>query len=144
MGRALNARQAQGRRRWRIRGSAGGHRNAPFHRQRGPTIAERIIDGRPWEDVDALIDVNGIGEVTLGEIVEEGQAAWTAHPLRVLTPFWRAGFQAVSVWDLTSLPTTTARRAPPPHPRRFHERVVVVHPHRPDRVAPDDESGSAR
>lgn len=31
----------------------------------GPTLAERIIEGRPYVDVEHLIDVQGIGETTL-------------------------------------------------------------------------------
>lgn len=34
----------------------------------GETLANRIIEGRPYEDVDDLTRVNGIGEATLGQL----------------------------------------------------------------------------
>lgn len=34
----------------------------------GPVLAERIVDGRPYESVDALLDVKGIGPHTLAGI----------------------------------------------------------------------------
>ena len=34
----------------------------------GPTLASRIIAGRPYETVDALIKVKGIGEKTLEKL----------------------------------------------------------------------------
>ena len=40
----------------------------------GPVYAERIIGGRPYDEVDDLIEVNGIGEKTLGGIKEQGLA----------------------------------------------------------------------
>ncbi|MEK6898014.1 MAG: helix-hairpin-helix domain-containing protein [Nanoarchaeota archaeon] len=40
----------------------------------GPVYAQRIIDGRPFESVDDLINVNGIGNVTLNNIKSQGLA----------------------------------------------------------------------
>jgi len=40
----------------------------------GPVYAERIIEGRPYEFIDDLIDVNGIGEITLEKIKQQGLA----------------------------------------------------------------------
>jgi len=40
----------------------------------GPTIAEKIIEGRPFDSVDGLIDIRGIGNTTLNEIKQEGLA----------------------------------------------------------------------
>ncbi|HCM36739.1 MAG: hypothetical protein A3J30_04130 [Candidatus Wildermuthbacteria bacterium RIFCSPLOWO2_02_FULL_47_9c] len=41
----------------------------------GPTIAERIIEGRPFGSVDDLISVSGIGQKRLQDIKEQG-CAW--------------------------------------------------------------------
>lgn len=40
----------------------------------GPAKAQAIIDSRPFETVDDLINVNGIGEITLNKIKEQGLA----------------------------------------------------------------------
>ena len=40
----------------------------------GPAKAQAIIDSRPFESVDNLIDVYGIGEITLNKIKEQGLA----------------------------------------------------------------------
>lgn len=40
----------------------------------GPATAEKIISGRPFESVDSLIEVSGIGEVKLEAIKEQGLA----------------------------------------------------------------------
>ncbi len=40
----------------------------------GPTYAQRIIDSRPFNSVDELIKVKGIGEKTLQKIKEQGLA----------------------------------------------------------------------
>lgn len=40
----------------------------------GPVKAEAIIDARPFETIDDLIDVNGIGEATLEGIKSQGLA----------------------------------------------------------------------
>lgn len=40
----------------------------------GPATAEKIINGRPFENVDSLIDVSGIGEIKLADIKEQGLA----------------------------------------------------------------------
>ncbi|MDD5699736.1 MAG: helix-hairpin-helix domain-containing protein [Candidatus Nanoarchaeia archaeon] len=40
----------------------------------GPVYAQRIIDGRTYNSVDELIDVNGIGNVTLEKIKTQGLA----------------------------------------------------------------------
>lgn len=40
----------------------------------GPAKAQAIIDARPYESIDDLINANGIGEVTLQNIKEEGLA----------------------------------------------------------------------
>lgn len=40
----------------------------------GPAYAQRIIDGRPYDSVDKLIDVKGIGEITLEKIKSQGLA----------------------------------------------------------------------
>ena len=40
----------------------------------GPTIAQRIIDNRPFSSVDDLLRVNGIGEKTLQKIKDQGLA----------------------------------------------------------------------
>lgn len=40
----------------------------------GPAKAQAIIDFRPFESVDNLIDVYGIGEITLNKIKEQGLA----------------------------------------------------------------------
>lgn len=40
----------------------------------GPTIAQRIIDSRPFSSVDELIKVKGIGNITLDEIKQQGLA----------------------------------------------------------------------
>ena len=34
----------------------------------GETIANRIIEGRPWKSIDALIEVDGIGDAKLEAI----------------------------------------------------------------------------
>ena len=41
----------------------------------GPTIAQRIMDERPFFSVQDLIRVNGIGEKTLEKIIEQGLAS---------------------------------------------------------------------
>ena len=40
----------------------------------GPATAQKIIDKRPFEDLDSLIKVSGIGEVKLQAIKDEGLA----------------------------------------------------------------------
>ncbi|MEK6760553.1 MAG: helix-hairpin-helix domain-containing protein [Nanoarchaeota archaeon] len=40
----------------------------------GPVKAQAIIDSRPFENIDELIDVNGIGEITLQNIKTQGLA----------------------------------------------------------------------
>jgi len=40
----------------------------------GPATAEKIIGARPFESVDGLLNVNGIGEVKLQEIKDQGIA----------------------------------------------------------------------
>ena len=40
----------------------------------GPAYAQRIIDARPFNSVDSLIDVSGIGPVTLENIKNQGLA----------------------------------------------------------------------
>lgn len=40
----------------------------------GPATAEKIIDGRPWDSLDDLIEIKGIGEVKLNAIKEQGLA----------------------------------------------------------------------
>ena len=40
----------------------------------GPVKAQAIIDARPFESVDDLINVNGIGEITLSNIQSQGLA----------------------------------------------------------------------
>jgi len=40
----------------------------------GPAKAQAIIDARPFETLDDLINVSGIGEFTLGKIKEQGLA----------------------------------------------------------------------
>ena len=40
----------------------------------GPVKAQAIIDTRPFDSIDSLIDVYGIGEVTLTNIKEQGLA----------------------------------------------------------------------
>ena len=40
----------------------------------GPSKAQTIIEARPFGSVDDLINVSGIGEITLGRIVEQGLA----------------------------------------------------------------------
>ena len=40
----------------------------------GPTIAQRIIDARPFASVNELIRVSGIGEYKLQQIIEQGLA----------------------------------------------------------------------
>jgi competence ComEA-like helix-hairpin-helix protein len=40
----------------------------------GPAYAQRITDSRPFSSVDDLIKVNGIGNVTLNKIKEQGLA----------------------------------------------------------------------
>lgn len=40
----------------------------------GPATAEKIIDARPFDDVDNLIKVSGIGEVKLGDIKDQDLA----------------------------------------------------------------------
>ena len=40
----------------------------------GPVYAERIIEARPFDSVDDLIEVNGIGEITLEKIKQQGLA----------------------------------------------------------------------
>lgn len=40
----------------------------------GPSTAEKIISTRPFESVDNLIDVSGIGEIKLNAIKEQGLA----------------------------------------------------------------------
>ena len=40
----------------------------------GPAYAQRIIDARPFDSVDDLIDVNGIGPVTLDKIKDQNLA----------------------------------------------------------------------
>lgn len=38
----------------------------------GPAIAQNIIDARPYETIDGLVNAKGIGEVRLAQIKEEG------------------------------------------------------------------------
>ncbi|MAG11002.1 hypothetical protein CMI44_01685 [Candidatus Pacearchaeota archaeon] len=40
----------------------------------GPVTAEKIVNARPFENLDSLIDVSGIGEVKLADIKEQGLA----------------------------------------------------------------------
>src|SRR3972149_438931 len=40
----------------------------------GPVKAQAIIDTRPFDSIDELINVNGIGEVTLNNIKSQGLA----------------------------------------------------------------------
>ncbi|MBS3084752.1 helix-hairpin-helix domain-containing protein [Candidatus Pacearchaeota archaeon] len=40
----------------------------------GPVKAQAIIDARPFDSIDEIIDVNGIGEVTLQKIKDQGLA----------------------------------------------------------------------
>lgn len=40
----------------------------------GPAYASRIIEGRPFDSLDNLLDVNGIGEITLEKIKQQGLA----------------------------------------------------------------------
>jgi competence ComEA-like helix-hairpin-helix protein len=40
----------------------------------GPVYAQKIIESRPFESVDKLIDVNGIGPATLEKIKSQGLA----------------------------------------------------------------------
>jgi hypothetical protein len=40
----------------------------------GPAYAQRIIDARPFDSVDDLIDINGIGPVTLDKIKDQNLA----------------------------------------------------------------------
>jgi hypothetical protein len=40
----------------------------------GPPTAEKIINARPFENVDSLIDVSGIGVIKLADIKEQGLA----------------------------------------------------------------------
>ena len=40
----------------------------------GPATAEKIINSRPFENVDSLIDVSGIGEIKLADIKNQGLA----------------------------------------------------------------------
>lgn len=40
----------------------------------GPAKAQAIVDSRPFNSVDDLIDVSGIGPVTLGKIKDQGLA----------------------------------------------------------------------
>jgi competence ComEA-like helix-hairpin-helix protein len=40
----------------------------------GPTIAQRIVENRPYSSLDDLIKVKGIGEVTLQKIKDQGLA----------------------------------------------------------------------
>lgn len=40
----------------------------------GPSKAQSITDSRPFETIDDLINVNGIGEITLNKIKEQGLA----------------------------------------------------------------------
>ncbi len=40
----------------------------------GPVKAQAVIDSRPFQNIDELIDVNGIGEVTLQNIKTQGLA----------------------------------------------------------------------
>jgi len=40
----------------------------------GPATAEKIVNARPFEDVDSLIEVSGIGEVKIADIKEQGLA----------------------------------------------------------------------
>lgn len=40
----------------------------------GEVLAERIIDARPFEDIDELIDIERIGKVTLEKIKKQGLA----------------------------------------------------------------------
>jgi len=44
----------------------------------GPAIAQRIIDARPFSSIHDLIRVNGIGEITLQKIIDQG-LAWVAY-----------------------------------------------------------------
>jgi len=40
----------------------------------GPATAEKIINARPFESVDSLINVSGIGDIKLADIKEQGLA----------------------------------------------------------------------
>ena len=40
----------------------------------GPVKSQAIVDSRPFDNIDELIDVNGIGEVTLQNIKTQGLA----------------------------------------------------------------------
>ena len=40
----------------------------------GPVKAEAIIEAREFDSVDELINVNGVGEITLAKIKEQGLA----------------------------------------------------------------------
>ena len=46
----------------------------------GPVKAQAIIDARPFSSVDALIDVNGIGNATLNGIKSQGLACVESEP----------------------------------------------------------------
>jgi len=46
----------------------------------GPTYAQRIIDTRVFSDIDSLIDVSGIGEITLQKIIDQGLACVSDDP----------------------------------------------------------------
>lgn len=53
----------------------------------GPVIAQRVIDARPYESIDDLIKVNGIGSATLQKIKEQGIAyVKTAKTIAELFP----------------------------------------------------------
>jgi len=40
----------------------------------GPATAEKIINGRPFESVDSLINISGIGKIKLADIKKQGLA----------------------------------------------------------------------
>ena len=75
----------------------------------GPTIAQRIIDARPFSLVDDLLKVKGIGEKTLQKIKEQGlayvmQANQTSVQNQTTTPTQPPPTPLITP---TSTPTTT-------------------------------------
>ena len=50
----------------------------------GPVKAEAIIGSRPFDNVDGLINVKGIGEITLNNIKEQGLACVDDETLEVV------------------------------------------------------------
>ena len=79
----------------------------------GPIIAQRIIDGRPYESVNDLSRVKGIGEKTLQKIKNQGLAYVLAEP------------QTPLIQTAPSAPITQPTAVPTPKPATYPKGIFI-------------------